>query len=150
MKKYLTALSLLIITFNAGCSSVYTIYDFPSKEKFYKDFNSFAENKSLIVTLINDSSFTMNCYSKITADTLFFVKEPQNGESEIKSHRLQLTFTSIPIINVKKISYKKYWPGGVIGMIAGPLAGAAAGSFYLIGGGHSTFTGTPVVIGAAA
>lgn len=53
-----------------GCS-IYTIKDYPSKEKFYEDFNNSAKNKDVNITLINDSSFTINDGVVLENDSLF-------------------------------------------------------------------------------
>ena len=60
-------LSLLII----GCSSTYKISNFPSKDKFYEDFNKFAKDKSVKVTLVNDSSFYVENGAQIKNDTIY-------------------------------------------------------------------------------
>ncbi|MDR3626567.1 MAG: hypothetical protein P4L45_07025, partial [Ignavibacteriaceae bacterium] len=60
----------LVPLFFIGCSSTYTINDFPTKDKFYGDFNNFAGNKSLNVTLTNDSSFVPEGKIKISDDSL--------------------------------------------------------------------------------
>jgi hypothetical protein len=56
-----------------GCSSTYTINDFPSKEKFHQSFNNFAKNKDINVILTNDSSFTLRQGAELINDTLFSV-----------------------------------------------------------------------------
>jgi hypothetical protein len=53
-----------------GCST-YTIRDYPSKDKFYEDFNHSAGNKDVNITLINDSSFTINDGVVLENDSLF-------------------------------------------------------------------------------
>ena len=62
----LSALALLL----TGCST-YTIKDFPSKEKFYENFNYHVKNEDVNITLINDSSFTINDGVILENDTLF-------------------------------------------------------------------------------
>ena len=69
MKKYYTLLFLFALLF-IGCST-YTIKDFPSKDKFYEDFNNSVKNKDVNITLINDSSFTINDGAVLENDTLF-------------------------------------------------------------------------------
>ena len=68
----ITAVFLLTLT---GCSSIYRISDFPSKDKFYGDFNKFADNKNLKVTLTNDSSFYSRRKTEISEDTLIIHNE---------------------------------------------------------------------------
>jgi uncharacterized protein YcfL len=60
-------LALLLI----GCSSTYTIKDFPSKERFYEDFNNSVKNKDVSITLMGDSSFSINDGIILEDDTLF-------------------------------------------------------------------------------
>ena len=64
-------ISMIILT---GCSSTYTIADFPSEDKFYKDFNKSANNKTLLVKLDNDSSFTFEGSANISNDSLTIIK----------------------------------------------------------------------------
>jgi hypothetical protein len=54
-----------------GCSSTYTIKDFSTKDKYYEDFNNSIKNKDVNITLINDSSFTLNGGAILENDTLF-------------------------------------------------------------------------------
>ena len=68
--KNIYGLFFLLALLLMGCSSTYTIKDFPSKEKFYEDFNNSAQNKDVNVTLINDSSFTINDGTVLENDTL--------------------------------------------------------------------------------
>jgi hypothetical protein len=69
MKILLIVISTSVLLFT-GCSSTYTIKYFSSKDNFYNDFNKFAGNKSLKVTLINDSSFISEEGVKISNDSL--------------------------------------------------------------------------------
>ena len=68
--KNIYGLFFLLALLLMGCSSTYTIKDFPSKERFYEDFNKFAQNKDVEITLINDSSFTINDGTVLENDTL--------------------------------------------------------------------------------
>jgi len=52
---YLVAALLLILL--SGCSSTYKVTDFPTKEKFYEEFNDTFKDREAKVTLVNDSSF---------------------------------------------------------------------------------------------
>ncbi|MHB8338076.1 MAG: hypothetical protein ACYDEE_11735 [Ignavibacteriaceae bacterium] len=61
-----------------SCSSIDTVKDFSSKEKFYNDFNDFAKNKNVEVTLINDSSFTTSEGASISNDTLILNIKNEN------------------------------------------------------------------------
>ncbi len=59
--------SLLLI----GCSSTYKVSDFPSRDKFYEDFNNSASDKSLKIILNNDSTITAENGAVISNDSLF-------------------------------------------------------------------------------
>lgn len=48
---------ILFILFFTGCSSTYKVTNFPSKDKFYEDFNETFKEREAKVTLVNDSSF---------------------------------------------------------------------------------------------
>ncbi|MGA7721952.1 MAG: hypothetical protein WCA84_12360 [Ignavibacteriaceae bacterium] len=84
--------SLLLI----GCSSTYRISDFPSKEKYYSDFNNFAKSKSVKVILTNDSSFVISSGAKIEKDTLYyFVENIITGNKKIAlSEIMEIIYTS--------------------------------------------------------
>jgi hypothetical protein len=73
-----SVLSLLLI----GCSSTYKISDFPSKDKFYEDFNNFASIRNMDVTLKNDSTFNVPEGSKILDDKLV-ITSSTNKEQKI-------------------------------------------------------------------
>jgi hypothetical protein len=60
-------LSLLVI----GCSTTYRVSDFASRDKFYDDFNKFVRDKSVKVTLVNDSSFYVENGAQIKNDTIY-------------------------------------------------------------------------------
>jgi hypothetical protein len=76
--KNIYGLFFLLALLLMGCSSTYTIKDFPSKEKFYEDFNNSAQNKDVNVTLINDSSFAINDGIILENDTLFSLEGKDN------------------------------------------------------------------------
>ena len=54
-----------------GCSSTYTVTDFGTKDKFYKEFNDAFKEREAKVTLVNDSSFSIENGVLIEHDTLF-------------------------------------------------------------------------------
>ena len=113
MKNIYLIIPVLIIAF-AGCSSNYTTIDFSSKEKFYEDFNKFMKNKTIEITLINDSSFIALGGAKINNDTLNYstnVLKPANEHLSLN--------------NIKKIIYKNRW----LGIPPFLLAGSASGWF---------------------
>src|ERR1035437_9263046 len=94
MNKYYT-LCLLSALFFMGCST-YTIKDFPSKEKFYEDFNNSAKNKDVNITLINDSSFTIHDGVVLENDTLFSFAKLE--ERYVRTYPLSL-ITEIRYLN---------------------------------------------------
>lgn len=67
--KYFSAFLLFLLF--AGCSSTIREGDFSSKEKFLEDFNNTVKTKELKITLLSDSSFTVNEGAAIENDTLF-------------------------------------------------------------------------------
>ncbi len=69
--KYIYLMVYLFVFLFTGCSSTYTIKDFSSKEKFYNDFNNSVKNKSVEITFINDSSFTLNSRVAVEGDSLY-------------------------------------------------------------------------------
>lgn len=72
----------IFIFFFMGCSSLYTLKNFPSKQKFYDDYNSFAKNKKVDVTLTNDSSFTTSEGTRISNDSLILINQIKKTEVE--------------------------------------------------------------------
>ncbi len=70
MKKFNLLTAVFSIIF-IGCSSTYRVSDFTSRDKFYNDFNKFAKNKSVKVTLVNDSSFYVENGAQIKNDTVY-------------------------------------------------------------------------------
>ncbi|MCL5030321.1 MAG: hypothetical protein M1480_15025 [Bacteroidetes bacterium] len=80
----LSAITILLV----GCSSTYTIKNFSSKEKFYENFNNSAKNKTVKVTLSNDSSFTALEGTNITNDSLFFTTQILK-EEKIESNAIR-------------------------------------------------------------
>lgn len=90
----------LVPLFFIGCSSTYTIKDFSSKDKFYNDFNNFAGNKSLNVTLTNDSSFVPEGKIKISDDTLIITMNIQK-EVKIKKNEVKdIKYTGSDLSNM--------------------------------------------------
>lgn len=90
--KFFIILPLLSLML-AGCSSIYSINDFSSREKLYEDFNKFAENKSMKVTLTNGSSFTAPEGAKISNDSLIMVNYQRNTQ------KLRIPYNEIKSIN---------------------------------------------------
>jgi len=120
MGKILSLVPIIILIF-AGCSSIYTIKDFSSKEKFYEDFNKTVKNKQVNVVLNNDSCFSSNKGSRIAKDSLILIDYKQISElktiplKEIKSindiydlnsiHSFDIILQNGKEINVKDIKY---------------------------------------------
>ena len=90
-------LSLLLI----GCSSIYTVADFASKEKFYEDFNKFATDRNFSIILDNDSSFTFQGSAKVSDDSLFIITSVQK---EIKINRDEIRDIKYTGTNMKNLS----------------------------------------------
>ncbi|MHB8851719.1 MAG: hypothetical protein ACYC6P_00010 [Ignavibacteriaceae bacterium] len=146
MKNFYFLIIIILLVFT-GCSSYYTEKRFPSKEKFYDDFNNFAKNKNVEVTLMNDSSFTILEGASISEDTLTF------------NYKNAIMFNGyIPVKNIKEIYYKKNWPGIIPGVLFGfgvsffvAAIGESQGGFLENDGGLALFRGVPIgiVIGGA-
>lgn len=79
-----------------GCSSTYSIKDFSSKDKFYENFNNHVKNEDVNITLINDSSFTINDGLVLENDTLFSFAKLE--EKDVRTYPLSL-ITKIRYIN---------------------------------------------------
>jgi hypothetical protein len=54
-----------------GCSSTYTIKGYPSKDRYYRDFNRSVGDKDLKIILSNDSLYETTGGGVIKYDTLF-------------------------------------------------------------------------------
>ena len=99
MKIFYLIATIFLLTF-IGCSSTYKVSDFSSKDKFYEDFNNFARNKSVKVTLLNDSSFSINGGAAMQNDSLYSLGEVTNTRDK----RLALSDTKE--INYSSNNYK--------------------------------------------
>jgi len=95
MKTIYIYLSSIIFLF-AGCSSVYTVNDFSSKEKLYEDCSSSIADKHVTVNMMNDSSFCPQ-YVSIEKDSLIV--------SSVK-HGTPVNI-NISLSDIKDISYSK-------------------------------------------
>jgi hypothetical protein len=86
--KSIKLISVVIPILFIGCSSTYRISQFSSKDKFFEDFNKSANDKSLKITMNDDSSFTANRGAKISNDSLTFFsivrKEVKINKADIK------------------------------------------------------------------
>jgi len=94
--KYKYSIAAILSALFIGCSSTYRISDFLSKDKFYEDFNKFAENKSVKVTLMNDSTFNINS-AKIQDDSIY----------SIENENIVIT-KEIDTSEIKELSYNKF------------------------------------------
>ncbi len=116
--KYIYLIIFAVPFFLVGCSSIYTVKDFSSKEKFYDDFNKFAKDKDLEITLLNDSSFSTGYGAVIINDKLVINDSDKN-----------LPAKNILLNSVKTVSYKNRLLGAVIGLPTGAVAGFGFGLF---------------------
>ncbi len=83
--------------FFTGCSTSYRISDYTSRKKFYNNFNSFAKDKRLTITTLNDSTFVIPNGAAIVNDTLCSLNHIKN-----------LGRKKIAINNIKEINYLSY------------------------------------------
>jgi hypothetical protein len=112
MKKYYSALFLLALIL-MGCSSTYTIKNFSSKEKFYKDFNSSVGSKDMNITLSNDSLYEISGGGLLKHDTLY--------TSEY----------IFPVNIIKTVQYKTTLKSTLFGIFCGELVIGIAGGNIL-------------------
>jgi hypothetical protein len=172
-------LTLILI----GCSTIYRVSDFASKEKYYEDFNNFASNKHLKITLKNDSSFITQKGTKISNESVILLYGYQSNTFDIipkqdinkvinfydensnqtikillkngneinekdigylpdSSIKIAVTKIinfdkSIPLTNVKEISYNRHWLGIIPGFFAGIPIGAFLAEAKLIPSSHT-------------
>ena len=78
-----------------GCSANYSLKNYQSREKFYKDFNNFAKNKDLKVVFNNDSTYKINKGASIENDILY---SSIRGEDSIYN-------STVPLNTIKEINY---------------------------------------------
>lgn len=89
LKNYYRYLFILIPLFSIGCSPTYTLKDYSSKEKFYKDFNNFAVDKNLRIIFINDTSITAPYGAVISNDTLNAITNVQKIEKTLTKSEIK-------------------------------------------------------------
>jgi hypothetical protein len=94
--KILFSSSIILIVVLTGCSTKFTVRDFPSKEKFYEDFNTMADNKPVNITLLNDSTFRINDGVVLKNDTLFCLRPSETTLSRTiaKSDIKEISYTN--------------------------------------------------------
>jgi len=157
-----TILSIILL----GCSSTYRVSDFPSKEKFYDNYNKSANDKTIIITLNNDSTYTAFEGSEISNDSLTYTSQIKNEQINIKPAEIKdikyfgtdmskisadillkngkkaraenvsllsdssitavisyKVYKTIPINNIKKVSYKNHFLGLPQGFLGGIIGG---------------------------
>lgn len=106
MNKYYT-IFLLLSLFIIGCSSNYTIKDFPSKDKFYQSFNTSVGYKDIDITLTNNSQVTKFGGGILKQDTLYTLNDV------------------FPLETIKNINYRTKGGGGsvLVGIMSGVIIG---------------------------
>ncbi len=83
---FLYALTGLFLT---GCSSIYTVKNFSSKENFYKDFNKSANGNSFKIILTDGRTFKIQKGAYITNDSLFFVAQLKKEMIKINPNEIK-------------------------------------------------------------
>jgi len=86
---------LFIFSF-LGCSSIYNIKNFPSKEKFYQNLNNFVKDKNVKICTGGDSVIHLNEGVEINDDTLIILNK------KIKEEKF------ISLNEIKNIDYNNY------------------------------------------
>jgi hypothetical protein len=128
--KVIYLIGIVFILFLIGCSSTYKVSDFPSKEKFYDDFNKSINNKTAKVILYNDSSFSITGNIKIASDSLSFLN---SGKDNI---------ANMPLERVKMIRVKYAGNKTLTGLWIGASFSVLAGLVYILannqGGGNES------------
>ncbi|MGA7721951.1 MAG: hypothetical protein WCA84_12355 [Ignavibacteriaceae bacterium] len=95
-------LPLLLI----GCSSTYNVADFPSKDKFYADFNKSASDKSLKIIMNNDSTINAGNGALISNDSLLITIPVQKEEKISRDNIEELIYNSYDPNIINKIILK--------------------------------------------
>jgi hypothetical protein len=97
-------LALLLLM---GCSSNYTIKDFPSKDKFYQSFNTSVGYKDIDITLTDNSQVTKFGGGILKQDTLYTLTD------------------AFPVETIKNINYRTKGGGGsvLVGILSGVIIG---------------------------
>jgi hypothetical protein len=107
--KYLYFLFLIFSLLFIGCSSIYTISNYSSKEKYYENINQSIKSRDFEIALTNDSLVTFIDGGVIKNDTLFSL------------------LNVLPMNTVKNISYKTKWRSSTLGIIGGTVIGTITG-----------------------
>jgi hypothetical protein len=90
-----------------GCSSIYKVSNFPSRDKFYKDFNKSANDKTLRVTLTNDSSFITENGAQISNDSIIFITKVRKEEKISRNDIMDIKYTGTDMENLLAVIYLK-------------------------------------------
>jgi hypothetical protein len=113
MKNIICSLIIFLSFISLDCSSEYVVNGHYSKENLYKDFNKSCDDRSIEITLTNDSSFVAPYGASVSNDTLVLHKDGQKLNNEY-----------LQISKVKDARYKKQWLGLPLGLLAGVAVSA--------------------------
>ncbi len=94
MKNFLFVLFITSVSIFTGCSLTYRLKDDPFKLDFYENYNNFAGDKNVKITMQNDSVFYSINGTVILNDTLFSIIKDTSKKNY-----------AIPISGIKKIVY---------------------------------------------
>ncbi|MDP4116365.1 MAG: hypothetical protein Q8903_09535 [Bacteroidota bacterium] len=108
MKNSIYLLVIIMALISINCSTEYVANKRYSKEDLYKNFNKNCSDRSIKITLTNDSSFVVPYGAKIFNDTIAFYNKGHNT-----------IYGYIQLNNVKEASYKNHWLGMSLGLLAG-------------------------------
>ena len=108
MKNLLLLISILSLIL-AGCSSIKTIENFPSKKVFYGNFNNFAKDKKVDLLLKKDSLITNQSEVAIKDDSIYSMENKNIA----------------PLQRLKSVSYKNKLRGSLYGLLIGAISGLA-------------------------
>ena len=106
-------ITLAFAFFFLGCSSTYKVSDFPSKDKFYEDFNKSMYNKFVKVSLVSDTTFIITGNVKISNDSLILFNSGENPINNISLEKIQ-KITSIYKGNNR---FTGLWIGASLGFL---------------------------------
>lgn len=108
MKNIIYSFVILFALLSVNCSTEYTVSKRYSKEDVYKNFNKACNNKSINITLLNDSTFEVSYGAQILNDSIGFYNKEHNKISGC-----------LPLHSVKEASYNNHWLGMSLGLLAG-------------------------------
>jgi hypothetical protein len=91
---YILLASIICIVVSDGCSTIYTVKDFSSKNNYYKEINDNIKGKSVNITLINDSTFENNDGVLLSTDTLSCFKTHTDSKVLNKKDITDIKYTS--------------------------------------------------------